>query len=242
MSRRRRGEADLLTTLMVLVALGGGDVAVDGYSRRRFFFFFSSVSLCFFFPLLFFFYLSTLFLSFLFPFLLVPSQSLYFSPLCLRFSIFFFLVCFALFLPSSLFKSLSSLISHNLSLLCLSFLFPLFFLFSLGSRPVEWGIYRTGEAGATLPLSNHGDKVGWLGQPLCNRLSHIVWLPYPIFIKVAGEGRELCQGLDEWGEGERGNMGDAKEMKKNLIPLPLHVREEEDIQCRSKRHRFGFFL
>jgi hypothetical protein len=22
----------------------------------------------------------------------------------------------------------------------------------------------------------------------------------------------------------------------------LHVREEEDIQCRSKRHRFGFFL
>jgi hypothetical protein len=58
---------------------------------------------------------------------------------------------------------------------------------------------------------------------------------------VAGEGRELCQGLDEWGEGERGNMGDAKEMKKNLIPLPLHVREEEDIQCRSKRHRFGFF-
>jgi hypothetical protein len=158
------------------------------------------------------------------------------------FLFFFFLVCFALFLPSSLFKSLSSLISHNLSLLCLSFLFPLFFLFSLGSRPVEWGIYRTGEAGATLPLSNHGDKVGWLGQPLCNRLSHIVWLPYPIFIKVAGEGRELCQGLDEWGEGERGNMGDAKEMKKNLIPLPLHIREEEDIQCRSKRHRFGFFL
>jgi hypothetical protein len=33
---------------------------------------------------------------------------------------------------------------------------------------------------------------------------------------------------------ERGNMGAAKEGKKNLLSLPLNVREEEDIQCRSK--------
>jgi hypothetical protein len=29
-------------------------------------------------------------------------------------------------------------------------------------------------------------------------------------------------------------MGAAKEGKKNLLPLPSHVREKEDIQCRSK--------
>ena len=28
-----------------------------------------------------------------------------------------------------------------------------------------------GGAGATLPLSSHGDRVGWLGQPLCKRPS-----------------------------------------------------------------------
>jgi len=157
-----------------------------------------------------------------FPLLLVPSQSLCFSPLCLCFSIFFPLVCFVLFLPS-------------FSLFRLSFLFPPFF-FPPCSRLVEWGIYMIGEAGATLPLSNHGDKVGWLGWPLCSRLSCRVSLPCPIFIMVAGEGRELCQGLDKWGEGERGNMGAAKEGKKNLFPLPLHVREEKDIQCRSKQY------
>jgi hypothetical protein len=39
------------------------------------------------------------------------------------------------------------------------------------ARPVERGIYRTGETGATLPLSNHGDMEGWLGRPLYSRLS-----------------------------------------------------------------------
>jgi hypothetical protein len=29
-------------------------------------------------------------------------------------------------------------------------------------------------------------------------------------------------------------MGAAKEGKKNLLRLPLHVKEKEDIQCRSK--------
>jgi hypothetical protein len=41
----------------------------------------------------------------------------------------------------------------------------------LFARPVERGIYRTGETGATLPLSNHGDREGWLGRPLYSRLS-----------------------------------------------------------------------
>ena len=67
---------------------------------------------------------------------------------------FLSLVCFVLFLPSfSLFESLSLSSLFSVS--------PVFFFFPC-SRLVEWGIYMIGEARATLPLSNHGDKVEWL--------------------------------------------------------------------------------
>jgi hypothetical protein len=98
-------------------------------------------------------------------------------------------ICFVLFLPSfSLFESLS-----------LSSIFYVSPVFSFPPRswPVEWGIYMIGEAEATLPLSNHRDKVEWLGWPLCSRLSRRVSLPCPIFIMMAREGHELCQGLDK---------------------------------------------
>jgi hypothetical protein len=42
-------------------------------------------------------------------------------------------------------------------------------------------------------------------------------------------------------EGER-QTDAVKEGKKNLLPLPLCVREEEDAQCRSKQYRFGLFF
>jgi hypothetical protein len=38
----------------------------------------------------------------------------------------------------------------------------------------------------------------------------------------------------------KGEIDAAKEWKKNVLPLPLFVRVEEDTQCRSKRHRFRF--
>ena len=61
--------------------------------------------------------------------------------------------------------SLQSFLPLYLSLL--SVLSPVFFFFPL----VERGIYKTGEAGATLPLSNPEDRVECLKRPLCSRLS-----------------------------------------------------------------------
>jgi len=52
-------------------------------------------------------------------------------------------------------------------------------------------------------------------------------------------GCGLCRGF---GFLEERQMDVAKEGKKNLLPLPLRVREEEDIQCHSKWYRFGIFL
>jgi hypothetical protein len=88
------------------------------------------------------------------------------------------------------------------------------------ARPVERGIYRTGETGATLPLSNHGDRVGWLGRPLYSRL---VWLLCPIFIMVAGKGCGLCKSLGKWGEREWHCRG-----KKLLLSLPLRVQGKKE--------------
>jgi len=107
--------------------------------------------------------LSSLFVAANLPcFLLVLSSSSFLvcSLLYLCFcSLFFFIK-----IPSSLFFVLL-LTSFSLSA-------PSFFLSSLPSgSPVERGIYRTGEAGATLPLSNPRDKVGWLRRPLCSCLS-----------------------------------------------------------------------
>jgi len=110
------------------------------------------------------------FLSFFF-----PSLPL-FSPVFLPFhfsSISVFFVIFFSFEPSfpCQFPPLSVIFLSNRSFLyvCLfSLYFPLFFSFFL---LVERGIYRIGEAGATLPLSNPGDRVGRLKWPLYNRLS-----------------------------------------------------------------------
>jgi len=122
--RRRRGGLDLLTALTVLVALDGGDVAVDGFSKWFFFFFFFSFCFCvFLLPSVFFLLFLHPFSVFPFPLLLVPSQSLCFSPRCLCFSIFYLWFVLFFFFPPSLCLSLS--------LFRLSFLFHLFFLFPL---------------------------------------------------------------------------------------------------------------
>ena len=160
--RRRRGGANLLTALMMLVALGGGDVAVDGCSKRRLFFFFSFVSVCFFFPRFFFLLFLHPFSVFPFPLLLVPSHPFVSLPSVSVYLSFFLWFVLFFFFPHSLCLSLSL------------FCFPCFFFPPPYSRPVEWGIYMIGEARATLPLSNHGDKIGWLGWPLCSRLSRRV--------------------------------------------------------------------
>jgi hypothetical protein len=52
-------------------------------------------------------------------------------------------------------------------------------------------------------------------------------------------GCGLCWGFGFLGERE---MKVAKEGKKNLLPLPLHVREEEDTECHSKQNYFELFF
>jgi hypothetical protein len=37
---------------------------------------------------------------------------------------------------------------------------------------------RAGEEGATLSLSSHGDRVGWLGRSLCSRLQDMALLVF----------------------------------------------------------------
>jgi hypothetical protein len=107
--------------------------------------------------------------------------------LCFR-SLFFFFIK----IPSSLFFILL-LTSFSLSA-------PSFFLSSPppSGSPVERGIYRTGEVGATLPLSNPRDKVGWPRRPLCS-CQPPAGLPNLIFIMATDEGRGLCQDLCKWG-------------------------------------------
>jgi len=101
----------------------------------------------------FFFYFFTLFMYFLFLcFLFLPNPSV--SLLAVSVSLFFIFGLFCSF--SSLLLSVWVSLSF-VSLFC----FTCFFFFPC-SRLVEWGIYMIGEARATLPLSNHGDKVEWL--------------------------------------------------------------------------------
>jgi hypothetical protein len=47
--------------------------------------------------------------------------------------------------------------------------------------PGEGVFIGAGGSGATLPLSNHKDRVGWLGRPLYNRpkAASKAWLSYP---------------------------------------------------------------
>jgi len=136
-----------------------------------------------------------------------------FSPLCSSlqtslvsfwFFLFFFLVRSLLYLC---FRSLFFFFLSKSPPLCFSFfssllsLYPPLLFFSLpppSGSPVERGIYRTGEVGATLPLSNPRDKVGWLRRPLCS-CQPPAGLPNLIFIMATDEGRGLCQDLCKWG-------------------------------------------
>jgi hypothetical protein len=60
---------------------------------------------------------------------------------------------------------------------------------------------------------------------------------------VGHEGVWVVSGFFWVNEREReGEIDVANEGKKSLLPLPLHVREEEDTQCCSKRHCFGIFF
>jgi hypothetical protein len=135
-----------------------------------------------------------------------------FSPLCS--SLQTSLVSFWFFLLFFLVRSLLYLCFRSLfffyqnPLLSVFHSSPHFFLsirpffFSLfpppSGSPVERGIYRTGEVGATLPLSNPRDKVGWLRRPLCS-CQPPAGLPNLIFIMATDEGRGLCQDLCKWG-------------------------------------------
>ena len=110
-----------------------------------------------------------------FPFLFFFSFFYYSSFLSILFCLFFFLLLKTLLLFFSFPQpSLQVFLSLNTYLfyLCLSLsLSPFFFRFFLLIWPVKRGNYRTEEAGATLPLSIHGDKIGWLGRPLCSCLN-----------------------------------------------------------------------
>jgi len=143
-------------------------------------------------------------------------------PLC--FHSFFFLQIPPLFFRSSphLFLSIRPLFFSPSPLLC-SALFP--------------RIYRQEERGATLPMSNPGDRVGWLGRlcavastahraPLSNLHHGGKWGTWAVsgFVQVGREimvlqGRESSSSLASTCPGEK-----------------------EGTLCRSKRHRFDFFL
>jgi len=107
-----------------------------------------------------------------------PSFSLFFRSIPLL-SLFFFLfllsISFALFYVFHL----KFLFLFFLSIVVLPPFFFLSYVSPFGiykgkrgggeSRPTL-SSYGTGGARATLPLSNHGDKVKWMGRPLCSHL------------------------------------------------------------------------
>jgi len=96
-----------------------------------------------------------------------------------------------------------------------SLLYNLTLFFSSSLASLSPLVFIKGEKGERelLPLSSHSAGVGLLGQP-------------PIFFIIEGERQTDA----------------AKEGKKNLLPLPLCVRKEEDAQCRSKQYRFELFF
>jgi len=109
---------------------------------------------------------------------------------------------------------------------------PLFFS---PSSPRGEGVFIRGRgARATLPLSSDGDRVGWLGRPLCNhpRVACRACLPCPFhhcgrswggvgYVRVFGqEGGETA--------------------KKNFLPLPLRVKGRR--RCTMQFKTSFFFL
>jgi len=110
--------------------------------------------------------------------------------------LYFFLFCFFPSLSYFLFFSIPS---------SFVLIIPLFFS---PSSPRGEGVFIRGTgARATLPLSSHGDGVGWLGRPLCNhpRVTCRACLPCPFhhggrswggvgYVRVFGqEGGETLQ-------------------------------------------------
>ena len=68
----------------------------------------------------------------------------------------------------------SLVLQHALCSQIFLFIFvpPFLFCSSFQLHCLLSGVFiGAGGAGATLPLSSHGDRVGWLGQPLCKRPS-----------------------------------------------------------------------
>jgi hypothetical protein len=111
-------------------------------------------------------------------------QSLFFSPprlflFALVFFFFFFLYASIPFLCSLLFFfPFVSLIFQSRPLLSMM---SLWFFCPPPLPPGEGVFIGAGGSGATLPLSNHKDRVGWLGRPLYNRpkAASKAWLSYP---------------------------------------------------------------
>lgn len=121
--------------------------------------------------------------QFFFFFSVQRHQSLFFSPprlflFALVFFFFFFLYASIPFLCSLLFFfPFVSLIFQSRPLLSMMSLW----FFCPPLPPGEGVFIGARGSGATLPLSNHKDRVGWLGRPLYNRpkAASKAWLSYP---------------------------------------------------------------
>ena len=97
-----------------------------------------------------------------------------------------------------------------------------------------------------LSLSSHGIVVGWSGRPLCSRPRTARGARPLCFSPCGSHGSELrqveglCRRLFKaFRESKR------REKQWNEIfffPCLAHLGEQEDPQCRSKRHRLGLFF
>jgi len=178
-------------------------------------------SLFFSFPLFYFFLIYCVSLSFLF-------LSVFFCLFPFVFPFFFcFHLCFSRF----------PLFSNFLRLffpLLIEMLFPLhFFFFFFPGPPLVFIRGRGGEGhptlsnhvagvtGATLPLSNHRDRVTWLERPLCSRSQGMTLLFF--FNMVVGHERE-------WVVSGFGQIGREALQGRKTSSSPVCVRsgEEED--------------
>jgi len=189
-------------------------------------------------------FVSFLFLSFLSLFLSLPSSSVLKQPspcqLSPRSPPVFYLICFLLCISSSLFQTIPSTFSLSLSLslpFVLSLSGPLKKTLrcplknSLANRTPPFcsphsGIYE-GKRGESHPnLSNHAEWVRWLGS--CPQ-------GLSLFFNLR---RPMGMGLVSFGFlGERGK--EALHGRKSPSFLTCACpKEEGDVQCHSKRHRF----
>jgi len=155
----------------------------------------------------------------------------------------FFLSFFVFTYVSLVFLSFLIFFVFFFSLL-IEMLFPFhFFFFFFPGPPLVFIRGRGGEGhptlsnhvagvtGATLPLSNHRDRVTWLERPLCSRSQGMTLLFF--FNMVVGHERE-------WVVSGFGQIGREALQGRKTSSSPVCVRsgEEEDAQCNSKWHHF----